>query len=236
MIGQLLRSDFLKIRRKGLWLLTLVGPLGVVALQMVNYGLRKEYLLQQSDDNWSYYLANVNMFTPLALVLGIVILSSLMASIENETSAWKQLIAMPVPKMTIYLSKFSVLAILLFVASLLLTLFTLGYGIYLNLGEQIPYLDVLTYGFYPFFAALPVLAVHLWLAMVSRNQGVPVTAGVIGVILTYMAYNLPDWLIWKWPALMNGWAEPLMIVWLGISCGLLLYLAGMIDFVRRDVT
>ncbi len=150
MIGQLLRSDFLKIRRKGLWLLTLVGPLGVVALQMVNYGLRKEYLLQQSDDNWSYYLANVNMFTPLALVLGIVILSSLMASIENETSAWKQLIAMPVPKMTIYLSKFSVLAILLFVASLLLTLFTLGYGIYLNLGEQIPYLDVLTYGFYPF--------------------------------------------------------------------------------------
>ena len=36
MMGKLLTADFLKIKRKGLWLLTLIGPLGVVALQMVN--------------------------------------------------------------------------------------------------------------------------------------------------------------------------------------------------------
>ncbi|GGK05688.1 hypothetical protein GCM10007063_30120 [Lentibacillus kapialis] len=236
MIGQLLRSDFLKIRRKGFWLLTVIGPLGVVFMQTVNYGVRKDYLLKQSDDNWSYYLSNVNMFTPLALVLGIVILTSLMASVENETNAWKQLIALPVSKMTVYLSKFTVLAALLLVASLLLMLFTLGYGYYLDLGTDIPYIDVVKFSFYPYIAALPVLAIHLWIALVSKNQGVPVTTGVIGVILTYMSYNLPDWLIWKWPALMNGWVEPLTIVWLGIGFGVLLYLAGMLDFVRRDVT
>ncbi|HLS09097.1 ABC transporter permease [Lentibacillus sp.] len=236
MIGQLLRSDFLKIKRKGLWLLTLIGPLGVVFLQMVNYAVRKDYLLQQSDDNWHYYLLNVNAFTPLALVLGIVILTSLMASVENETNAWKQLIALPVSKMAVYLSKFTVLLVLLFVASVLLLIFTLSFGMYLDLGDEMPYVSLIKFSFYPYLAALPVLALHLWIALVSRHQGIPVTMGVIGVILTYMAYNLPNWMIWKWPALMQEWAEPAMIIWLGIGCGLLLYVAGMVHFVRKDVS
>ena len=127
MMGKLLASDFLKIKRKGLWFLTALGPFGVIALQMVNYGVRKDYLLQQSEDDWGYYLLYVHSFTPLALILGIAILTSFMASIENETNAWKQLIALPVSKLTVYLSKFTVLAILLFVSSSLLMVFTLAY-------------------------------------------------------------------------------------------------------------
>ncbi|SFD68825.1 hypothetical protein SAMN05216238_103161 [Lentibacillus persicus] len=235
MIGRLLKSDFLKIKRKGVWLLTLIGPLGVVCLQMVNYSLRKDYLLQQSDNDWHFYLLNVHAFTPLALVLGIVILTSLIASVENETNAWKQLIALPVSKMAVYLSKFTVLIVLLLTSSVLLLIFTLGYGLYLNLGDSVPYTSLIKFSLYPFAASLPVLALHLWIALVSRHQGIPVTAGVIGVILTYMGYSLPDWLIWKWPALMNDWANPDIVVQLGIGVGLLVYLTGMLHFVRKDV-
>ena len=128
MIGKLLRADFLKIKRKGFWFLTFLGPFGVVALQMVNYGVRKDYLLKQSEDDWGYYLLNVSSFTPLALALGIVILTSFMASIENETNSWKQLISLPVSKMNVYLSKFTVLASLLFVSCLLLLGFSLFYA------------------------------------------------------------------------------------------------------------
>ena len=106
-------------------------------------GYRKDWLLQQSEDDWGYYLANASSFTPLALVLGIAILTSFIASIENETNAWKQLIALPVSKMSVYLSKFTVLASLLLVSSSLLTVFTLVYGLFLDLGEHIPYLDLL---------------------------------------------------------------------------------------------
>lgn len=235
MINYLIRSDLLKIKRKGFWLLTFLGPFGVVVMQMVNYGVRKDYLLQQSDDDWLYYLMNVHAFTPLALVLGIAILTSFMASVENETNAWKQLIALPVSKMTVYLSKFTVIALLLGVSSILLMLFSTAYGVFLNLGDAIPYEQLLQYSFYPYFAALPVLALQLWVATVSQNQGVPITTGIVGVILTYMAYSLPDWVIWKWPSLMNAWNEPLMNVWLGIGVGALLYIAGMLDFFRRDV-
>ncbi len=235
MMGKLLTADFLKIKRKGLWLLTLIGPLGVVALQMVNYGVRKDYLLQQSEDDWGYFILNVHSFTPLALVLGIVILTSFMASIENETNAWKQLIALPVSKLTVYLSKFTLLAILLFLASTLLMLFTLSFGLYLKLGDTVPYTELAKFSYFPAFAALPILALQLWIASVSHNQGIPITVGIFGVIFAYSSYVLPDWMIWKWPSLMNHWNEPIINVLLGVGIGILLYVIGMIDFTRRDV-
>ncbi|HLR52540.1 MAG TPA: permease, partial [Candidatus Avamphibacillus sp.] len=46
---------------------------------------------------------------------------------------------------------------------------------------------------------------------------------------------LPDWLIWKWPSLDNQWNEPLYNVFLGLGVGFILYVIGMLDFVRRDV-
>ncbi len=235
MIGKLLLADFLKIKRKGLWFLAFLGPFGVIALQMVNYGVRKDYLLQQSEDDWGYYFMNVHSFTPLALVLGIAILTSFIASIENETNAWKQLISLPVSKMGVYLSKFTVLASLLFVSSLLLLVFSLCCGFLLKLGNDIPYLELLKYSFYPYFAALPILALQLWIASVSQNQGIPITTGVLGVIFAFSAFVLPDWMIWKWPSLMNEWDEPMINVLLGIGVGIVLYIVGMLDFMRRDV-
>lgn len=235
MIGKLIRTDFMKIRRKGIWFLTVLGPFGVVVLQMVNYGLRKDWFIQQDIYSWFYYIRNVIAFTPFALILGIVILTSFMASIENETNAWKQVIALPVTKWGVYLSKYTTLAILLVVSTCLLTLFSLGFGMFLGLDGGIPYLDLIKYCFYTFFASLPVLGLQLWVALVSKNQGIPITLGIFGVILSYMAYFLPDWLIWKWPSLDNQWDEPIINVCLGLAVGLAIYLVGMIDFMRRDV-
>lgn len=235
MMGKLISADLLKIKRKGFWLLAFLGPFGVVAMQMVNYGVRKDYLLTQSNDYWGYYLLNIGSFTPFALVLGLTILTSFMASIENETSAWKQLISLPVSKMQVYLSKFIVIAYFLFISSVLLMIFTFAYGLYLDFGVQAPYLELFKNSFYPYFAVMPILALQLWIAVVSQNQSVPITTGVIGVIFTYSAYALPDWVIWKWPSLINEWNQPIVNVFLGIAVGFILLLIGMVHFTKKDV-
>lgn len=235
MMKNLIRTELLKIKRKGFWLLCILGPFGVILMQIVNYGVRKEYLLKQSDDDWSYYLENVISFTPLAVVLGIAILTSLMASIEDETNAWKQLMALPVSRLNVYLSKFVILFCLFLLSSCLLMFFTLGFGLFLHLGHTVPYFSIFKYSFYPFFAAIPVLALQLWIAVVSKNQGIPITTGIMGTILSYSGDALPDWLIWKWPSLVNAWEKPILNVVLGITFGSVLYLAGMFDFNRRDV-
>jgi len=235
MITQLLSAEWLKIKRKGLWFLALLGPVGVVALQMVNYGVRKDYLLSQSDDDWSYYLSNVAGFTPLALVLGLVILTSFMASIENETNAWKQWIALPISKMSVYVSKFVIVAILLFVSSCILAILTLLYGKTLGLGENIPWLQLLSNSFYPYLACLALVGLHLWFAVIIPNQGVTISIGIMGVIICMMSYYLPDWVIWKWPTLINDWNNPLINVVIGVGTAIILLVIGMWDFNRRDV-
>ncbi|QXE01003.1 ABC transporter permease [Terribacillus sp. DMT04] len=236
MFKRYILTDYLKIKRKGFWLLTFLGPFGVVAMQMVNYaGDRKTYLLKQSENDWTYYLSYINSFASFALVIGIAILTSLMASIENDTNAWKQLLSLPVSKKHVYLSKFMLLAVFLLMSSILLFLFTTIQGIYLDLGDNIPFFELLKYSFYPYFASLPILALQLWIAVVSINQSIPTTTGVIGVILTYSAADLPDWMIWKWPTLVSDWNEPVLSVILGIAVGSFVYILGMIDFVRRDV-
>lgn len=235
MIHHLLPSDFLKIKRKGLWFLAWLGPIGVVALQMVNYGYRKDYLLQQSDNDWQYYLLNIHSFVPIAFILGIAILTSFIASIENENHSWKQLLSLPVSKIQIYLSKFLLLACLLFFSSILLLIFTFLYGLYLDFDDAIPYVELITYSFYPYFAALPVLTLQLWIATVNQNQGVPMTTGIIGTIFAYIWPILPDWMIWKWPSLVNKWDEPLINVCLGVSVGCLFLILGAIHFSSKDV-
>ncbi|WP_026905868.1 ABC transporter permease [Paucisalibacillus globulus] len=235
MIGKLILTDLMKIRRKGIWFLAVLGPFGVVALQMVNYGLRKDWFIQQDTYSWFYYIRNVNAFTPFALVLGIVILTSFMASIENETNSWKQIIALPVSKWSVYLSKYTTLTILLVFATCLLTLFSVCFGIFLGLEGEVLFLDLIKYSFYTFLASMPILGLQLWISIISQNQGIPITFGVIGVILTYMAYFLPDWMIWKWPSLENQWDEPLINACFGLAVGLAIYVFGMLDFIRRDV-
>ncbi len=114
-------------------------------------------------------------------------------------------------------------------------LFSTAFGIFLELGDVLPYKQLLQYSFYPYLAAIPVLALQLWIATVSQNQGIPITTGILGVIFAYSADILPDWFIWKWPSLINAWDEPLVNVGLGVSVGALLYVVGMLDFFRRDV-
>jgi len=236
MLSQLLRSEWMKIKRKGLWFLTVLGPLGVVGLTMVNYGVRKDYLLSLSEDDWQIYLESILSLTPLALVLGIVILTSMMASIENQTNAWKQWLALPVRRTMVYLSKYLITSCLLFLSSVILAVGTTLYGITLGLGDQIPWMKIMQISFFPWLASQALIAFHLWIAVTNNNQGITVSIGVIGVIMSYMSFFLPDWFMWKWPSLVNEWDNPFINVVLGISFGLMLFVAGMFHFCRKDVS
>lgn len=234
MIRQI-QAEFLKLKRKGFWLITFLLPFGIVALQMVNYGVRGEYLLKQSEDDWAFYLTNVSHFTPGALIVGMAILTSYLSSIEDEVHSWKQALSMPVSKAHLYLTKSIVLLLLLSVSSVWLMTITLAYGLFLNLGSEVPYLELFKHSTYPYLAAFPILALQFWLAVVNQNQAFPITVGIIGVILANLSPFLPDWMIWKWPSLENAWNQPSISVMLGWGVGWAIYLVSMVDFVRRDV-
>ena len=121
MTGRALSSDWLKIRGKGIWFLVFLAPLGLTAMQALNFGLRLDYLKEQYADNlWGGLLGNVVVFVPLSLMLGATILSSMIANVEHEQGSWKQLLAMPIPRPAVYLAKFLLACVLLVISCLLL--------------------------------------------------------------------------------------------------------------------
>ncbi|MDQ0060685.1 ABC transporter permease [Paenibacillus harenae] len=237
MMLRIMSVEFLKLRRKLVWLLVLLGPLGVVALQAVNFGLRYDYLTKQyADDLWGGLIDNVSMLMLPTLFIGLTILASMTAGIDHQMNTWKQTLALPVNRASIFAGKFAVTAILLLCSSTLLVPFTLLLGFLLDFGfEELPLADLAMTVYYPFLAIMPFIALQVWLSVAMHNQALPLTVGIIGMIAGMFASQFPDWMPWKWPSLINDRDMPLYSVGAGLTLGLIVMLLGMCQFVRKDV-
>ncbi|MDT3428176.1 hypothetical protein J2Z22_003767 [Paenibacillus forsythiae] len=236
-MSRLLAADWLKIRGKGLWLLILAGPLGLTAMQALNFGLRFDYMKKRyADDLWGGLLGNTAQFVPMALFLGGTLVCSLMANIEHQTSAWKQLLALPVSRIAVFASKLLLCLLLLVVSCLLLSVFVTGLGLIFGFGASaIPVYDVLRIGFLSYAAVMPFTTLQLWLSLAFRNQALPVSIGVICAIVSPFTTTLSAWLPINWPYV--AWTGPhrLYFAGAGLLLSLLVLLPGAAHFARKDV-
>lgn len=228
-------SDFLKIKRKMIWFLIFLGPFGVVALEAVNFGLRYDYLTKlYADDLWGGLIGEANFLAIPALMLGLTIITSMIASIEHQTNAWKQLLALPISKFKVFTGKFLLAAVLLFISSTLLFVGIIILGLFLKFSLEIPFVALLKMVYFPYFAAMPFIAFQIWLSITVKNQAIPLTIGILSTILSLTAFNFPDWFPWNW-LYLDSWGNPLYSALAGLCLGFILYIIGLIDFGRKDV-
>jgi lantibiotic transport system permease protein len=233
MYKALLKAEFLKIKRKWIWGLAFLGPLGVIALQAINFGVRYDYLTDlYKDDLWAGLLENINSLSVFALMFGATLLASLVSSLEHQSTSWKHLLSLPLSKTKIFIGKFALVFILLTVSCILLVIGSIILGISLNYGTDIPLANLLKTCFYPYLASLPIVALQLWLSVVFNNQALPLFIGIVGSIF---AGALPRWTIWSWPSLSNQWDKPIINVCLGIVVGLIILWISTIHFTKKDV-
>lgn len=236
MVLRSLRADFLKIRRKGICFLIFLAPLGLVAMQGLNFGLRYDYLSNIYKDNlWGGLIYNIELFVPISLFLGCTLISSLVANVEHQMSSWKQLLALPISRSAVFLSKFALCVLLLTASCLLLPLCTVGLGLLLGFEPALPIKELLSMGFYPYLAAWPLLALQLWLSLTFRNQALPVSIGVAAAILSPFTLDLSAWMPLNWPTLALGDTSPLPFMIGGIVLGLFIMLISLLHFNRKDV-
>lgn len=236
MVLRSLRADFLKIRRKGIWFLVFLAPIGLVAMQGLNFGLRYDYLSKIYEDNlWGGLIYNIELFVPMALFLGCTLVSSLVANVEHQMSSWKQLLALPISRSAVFLSKFTLCVLLLTASCILLPLFTVGLGFLLGFEPALPIGRLLSMGFYPYLAAWPLLALQLWLSLAFRNQALPVSIGVAAAILSPFTLDLSASFPLNWPTLALSDADPLFYLLGGITLGIFIMLISLVHFNRKDV-
>ncbi|WP_317968115.1 ABC transporter permease [Paenibacillus sp. CCS19] len=236
MLLQLLAVERLKVRRKAIWPLIAAGGFGVVLLQAANYALRYDYLMElNADDPWGHLLSETHFLAVPSLIMGLAIIASMIAGVEHATNAWKQTLALPLSRLSVYAAKFVMLIGLMFAACTMLAVGTIILGLCLSIGTDIPYDELLRVCYLPLLAALPIGAVQLWLSVSLANQAIPLTVGVLGTVVSMFGGALRDFVPYKWPMLDNQWNEPLIPAALGLVVGLCIYLAGSVHFVRKDV-
>lgn len=237
MMWRALSADWLKIRGKGIWFLVFLGPIGLVAMQGLNFGLRYDYLRQQySADLWGGLLDNVSGFVPTALFLGGTLVCSLIANVEHQMSSWKQLLALPISRTSVFMAKLMLCLLLVAVSCLLLSVGIVVLGLILGFkADLIPYVDVVRIGFMSYIAALLIIALQLWLSLANRNQTLPVALGITLSLTSFFSMFLSEWVPLTWPYLAWDSSNRLLFSGAGLLLGMLVFLPGAVHFARKDV-
>lgn len=231
-----LKADFLKISKKGIWLLVIGAPLGVVLMMALNWGLRYNYLTHQNQGHlWETLLFDISTFVPISLYLGCTLVSSLISNVEHQTSAWKQLLALPISRKRVFLSKFLLCVILLLFSCITLSIASLILGLVLGFGTAFPVGQIAILGLFPYLSALPLLALQLWLSVVYQNQAIPVTLGVTVSLVSIGAGQLPEWFILNWPSLSLNSEQKLPFIIAGIVTALIVLFISRQHFNRKDI-
>ncbi len=233
----MLSVELLKIRRKLLWLLAALGPIGVIGLQAVNYGLRYDYLMKlYADDPWRGLLLQAGSLMLPALFIGLALVASMSAGIEHQAGAWKQLLALPVTRLQVFAGKVLLSLLLLLASCTLLLLLTLGMGLLLGFDSQVPWADIVRMSYLPCLAALPFIALQSWLSIVMANQALPLAVGTLGMVFSMFSVLMPDWMPWSWPDRAVRSADALQAAGSGLALGMLVLLIGYAHFARKDVS
>jgi hypothetical protein len=240
MIGRGLAAERVKLKRTWLLFLAVLGPVGVIAMEWVNFSLRFDYLVKPGADGWDVLIRNVHFLNCFALPFGATLLTTMIAGLEHQANSWKQWLALPVPRTGIYVSKWLWVCGLLLLASLLLIAGMVLLGLKLGFGPKIGWGQVIGEGMYPFLATLPIVSIQLWLSCIWKNQALPFSVGLVGSLFApplagssaglWIPYTYPFFAV---PTPSNP-ADPLLVALLGLGVGVIAMIVCALDFARRD--
>ncbi|MFB6366674.1 ABC transporter permease [Paenibacillus elgii] len=224
------------IKSKGIcWWLPVIQAIILTMMTALEWYL---YFRQGPEGVYAGF-AVMYMFLSFVMMLGTTLLASIVSSVEHDTRTWKQLLAMPVPRGLIYLSKaFWIILLQALTALLIIAGMTTIWLLYTS--EPIPWDVMLKQPLYAFVALLPALAIQLWLSTRLANQALPLAVGIFGSIaslfLARTELSFLKALPWAYPALSSPMI-PGHLVWVmtGLVDGALILAVSTAFFARREV-
>ncbi|MEE3897205.1 ABC transporter permease [Priestia megaterium] len=253
MIGRLLLSNNIKMKRSWSWLIVvffaLLPLLLIILYGLFNGGRSVEPQDIEPNEMWRHFVFSIHWILIFSLPLGITIQASIIANIEHQGNSWKQLLTLPLNKSQVYISKFLTLFIFNIISAFLLACGILLTGISLGIGKNIEWYTVLGGSFYPYLASLPIMAIQIWLSISIKNQAFSILFGVVfGMAGLFFNMNeLTKWLPWSYPVeatpiklvgdtkemVLNSGVDYVVIT--AIVIGLVFLFIGLLDFTKREV-
>ncbi|GEN36492.1 MULTISPECIES: ABC transporter permease [Aneurinibacillus] len=243
---RLLTSELMKLRRSGVVWIAVLAPLFLVLQGVANFMRYRDSAFANSRrTEWEIlYEQCIILYPSLLLPLVITILMALLARIEHGQNGWKQLLALPVTRAQVYVSKLIIACLLVFLNLSVLSAGTLLAGLAVGAEGAVPYGLLLGRGLLAFIAVLPVVAVQFVLSFRFSHAGVPLALGTGLAAPTIFAANSEHfWIYYPWTYPVMTYFGPSMekfeqdTVMYGIAAALfaLFLLLGFREFRKRDM-
>ena len=238
-----LYAELLKLRRTMAFRMVFVTPLLVALLQFFALWRTKKF---GADFRLWEMLPNnmLAIWAVFMMPLLITLETALLNGIEHADRQWKHILALPVPRHTVYLAKFVTAQALTALSTLVLCVLTLLVGLaVMRLRPELagsgplPYAWLAKHAALVWLAAWLIVAIHTWVSIRWSGFALALGTGIAGTFFALFAASASVGEYYPWLLPMNVFSAERFAtaLWLGAAGGALAALLGCLDFVRRDV-
>ncbi|WP_141502180.1 ABC transporter permease [Paenibacillus luteus] len=244
---RIVASERLKLSKSYIWILLLISPLlslviGVF-LSLESFGAAnrlEEYALLAST------MSSFHAMLFLPILTGI--LSAFVCRYEHAGGGWKQLLTLPVSRVSLYLAKFSVIAILLALTQLLFLVAVIAAAASHGITDGLPWRLLLTSIGSGWLACLPLAALQLFVSISWSSFAAPLVINVMLTIPNMLIVNsdkIGPYYPWAQPMLamlsfsdqdFGAFALPLETLLITVTGSFTLFLViGLLYFKRKEI-
>jgi hypothetical protein len=245
-----LDTELYKLRRTLVLWLAAIGPLSIVALQMLTVYQHRAIYTQREGNAWLWFGEAINPYwTWMALPLFIGLQAALLAGLEHRSNQWKHLYALPVSRGAVYAAKQLAGLLLIGLSTFCLVAFTLLGGLALQAMEpglgftwDVPWARLIRFGLGVYLASWLTIAIHIWLSQRWKSFVVSMSVAIAASVFALFAAKsrlaiLCPWVLPRLAAETFATGEVRgAVLAVGSLAGLAFAAWGCRDVTGRDVT
>ncbi|MGE7676364.1 ABC transporter permease [Lysinibacillus sp. NPDC094403] len=246
MFTRLFSVELLKMKRSNYWLLVIIGPVIGVSLGLWNFFQNIDVFIVSKDDNgWLEAWTQVELFySSLIYPILVGVFAALVCRSEHTGRGWKMLLALPVTRSKVYMSKLVLIILLVAWTQMCLLIFYLCLGWILSIPGTIPWRLLLGFIAKGWLATLPLAAIQLILSIKWSSFSIPIAINIILTLPVLLAVNSSYGQFYPWaqPALAMSPPDETPIQSLSVFYTVILItfsisiISGLIKFNKSDMT
>lgn len=244
-LARVLSAEVVKLRRTLAFWMVFIAPLVVVLLNVAMLAQRSHMFARSKEDPWALLARSIFILWGfIMLPLFVTLESALLAGLEHGERQWQNLLALPVPRWTVFLTKLIVLGALIVAAHAVLFVGTIAGGLVagalvpaLRLAWPVSWWRVLDVTVWTMAASPLIVVVHHWVSLRWKSFTAALGFGICAVAGGFLITQSNSWWYWypwSWPvrAAMEH-ASPIVLI--AAAMALVAAIASCCDLSRREV-
>lgn len=233
----LIRIEFLKLKRFNLFLLSVIASLPAVAIAVTLYNVIgdkiDEILIMKS-------ILGLAASVYIGMLLNLLIIYSIctITKIENTYNGWKGLLTLPIKKYKIYISKIITIFVLIAISLSSFYIFTILTTLFLGGSIKVSLLINLVL---VFLTIMPIVLILFTVARNFTSVVVPLALGIFFMITGFFIAQSDYWIFAPWTysiavasGCLSNW-QLVFVILLSFSLSALIFYIDLIKFNIEDL-